>query len=142
MFRYSNILKKVEVPLLKNPECQELLRDTRLGPFFELDSSFLCAGGEKNIDTCKGDGGSPLTCEQADGSWVQAGIVSWGIGCGIADVPAVYSSVSTVACWIDSKVRALFVCCQFVTFLLGQLLLRQSRNLFRLHSRTVWQKRL
>ena len=70
--RYSTILKEVVVPLVENKKCQKLLREnTRLGPFFELDSSFLCAGGEKDIDTCKGDGGSPLTCRQPDGPWVQ-----------------------------------------------------------------------
>eukprot|EP00092_Neocalanus_flemingeri_P038097 GFUD01041467.1.p1 GENE.GFUD01041467.1~~GFUD01041467.1.p1 ORF type:complete len:401 (-),score=72.78 GFUD01041467.1:105-1307(-) len=104
--KYANILKEVVVPLVKSQECQNLLREkTRLGPFFELDDSFICAGGTKDVDTCKGDGGSPLTCEQADGSWVQAGIVSWGIGCGGDGTPAVYASLTSAACWIDSEVR-------------------------------------
>ena len=60
------------VPLVENNKCEKLLREnTRLGPFFELDSSFICAGGEKDIDTCKGDGGSPLTCRQPGGPWFQ-----------------------------------------------------------------------
>ncbi len=29
---------------------------------FELDESFLCAGGKANMDTCEGDGGGPLVC--------------------------------------------------------------------------------
>jgi len=104
--KYANILKQVGLPLLKNQECQDLLRNnTRLGPFFELDESFLCAGGQKDVDTCKGDGGSPLTCEQPDGSWVQAGIVSWGVGCGGVGIPAVYTNVGKAACWIDAQVR-------------------------------------
>ena len=71
-FRYSTVLEEVVVPLVDNKRCQKLLREnTRLGTFFELDSSFLCAGGEKDIDTCKGDGGSPLTCKQGNGPWVQ-----------------------------------------------------------------------
>lgn len=103
--RYSTVLKEVVVPLVDNKRCQKLLREnTRLGTFFELDSSFLCAGGEKDIDTCKGDGGSPLTCRQGNGPWVQAGIVSWGIGCGENNTPAVYASVSVASCWIDSVV--------------------------------------
>ena len=57
--------------MVDSTECQKLLREnTRLGPFFELDKSFLCAGGQDGRDTCKGDGGSPLTCE-LDGSQVQ-----------------------------------------------------------------------
>ena len=123
-FRYSTVLEEVVVPLVDNKRCQKLLREnTPLGTFFELDRSFLCAGGEKDIDTCKGDGGSPLTCRQGKGPWVQvalfyfkrkvlfnfskfkAGIVSWGIGCGENNTPAVYASVSHASCWIDSEVK-------------------------------------
>lgn len=90
---------------MENKECQSKLRDTRLGPFFELDSSFICAGGVKGVDTCKGDGGSPLTCKHTDSdTWIQAGIVSYGIGCGESDMPAVYASVARVSCWLDQQV--------------------------------------
>ena len=34
----------------------------------------------------------------------QAGIVSWGIGCGEEGVPAVYANVAHVVCWIDHQV--------------------------------------
>ena len=72
--RYSTILKEVVVPIVENDKCQKHLRDnTRLGLYFELDNSFICAGGQKNIDTCKGDGGSPLTCKQPQGPWFQVG---------------------------------------------------------------------
>ena len=33
----------------------------------------------------------------------QAGIVSWGIGCG-SDSPAVYAKVAKASCWIDYEV--------------------------------------
>eukprot|EP00091_Calanus_sinicus_P014287 TRINITY_DN3174_c0_g1_i1.p1 TRINITY_DN3174_c0_g1~~TRINITY_DN3174_c0_g1_i1.p1 ORF type:complete len:172 (+),score=41.18 TRINITY_DN3174_c0_g1_i1:307-822(+) len=104
--RYSTILKEVVVPLVENDKCQQHLREnTRLGLFFELDNSFICAGGQKGIDTCKGDGGSPLTCKQPQGPWFQAGIVSWGIGCGENNTPAVYANVAQASCWIDNAVR-------------------------------------
>jgi len=103
--RYSTILKEVVIPLVENKKCEKLLREnTRLGAFFELDSSFICAGGQKGIDTCRGDGGSPLTCRNGKGPWFQAGIVSWGIGCGETNTPAVYASVTKASCWIDSAV--------------------------------------
>ena len=35
----------------------------------------------------------------------QAGIVSWGIGCGEVGVPAVYTDVAAAACWVDHHVR-------------------------------------
>jgi len=108
--RYASILKEVVYPIVVRNECQEKLRETRLGRFFELDKSFICAGGVKGVDTCKGDGGSPLTCKihGTKNSWVQAGIVSWGIGCGEEGVPAVYANVAHVVCWIDNEVKKYF----------------------------------
>ena len=38
----------------------------------------------------------------------QAGIVSWGIGCGEEGVPAVYANVAHVVCWIDHQVKKFF----------------------------------
>ena len=98
------------IPVVSNEQCQKDLREnTWLGPFFELDSSFMCAGGVEGISTCKGDDGSPLVCKSRDGPWYQAGIVSWHIGCGDKDIPAVFASVATVACWIDNEVSRFFL---------------------------------
>merc|ERR1712013_306660 len=54
-------------------------------------------------DTCKGDGGSPLVCPSKydPDTYVQAGMVAWGIGCGEDGTPGVYASVSKALCWID-----------------------------------------
>lgn len=107
--RYSTILKEIAYPIVNKTQCQDKLRKTRLGQFFELDDSFMCAGGVQGVDTCKGDGGSPLTCRIKNSDrWVQAGIVSWGIGCGEKGVPAVYADVSRASCWIDYEVSRTF----------------------------------
>jgi len=107
--KYQEVLKEVIVPIVKNDVCEADLRETRLGEYFELHSSFICAGGIKGVDTCKGDGGAPLVCQQEpQGTWYQAGIVSWGIGCGEDGVPTVYADVSTAACWIDEQVSAFY----------------------------------
>ena len=100
---YQNILQKVEVPVVPHVTCQRNLRSTRLGSFFRLSSSFICAGGEQYKDACQGDGGSPLVCPMPGNSdrYYQAGIVSWGIGCGGVDVPGVYASVAEQRNWID-----------------------------------------
>ncbi|XP_021198865.2 phenoloxidase-activating factor 2 [Helicoverpa armigera] len=104
--RYQVILKKIELPVVKHDKCQTALRKTRLGRFFELHSTFMCAGGEPGKDTCKGDGGSPLSCpiEYEKDRYVQSGIVAWGIGCGEDGTPGVYVDVSVVRDWIDDKV--------------------------------------
>merc|ERR1712151_1367276 len=51
---------------------QDKLRSTRLGQKYKLHDSFICAGG------------SPLVCPSKydPNTYVQAGMVAWGIGCG------------------------------------------------------------
>lgn len=82
--KYQVILKRVELPVVPRDTCEHELRQTRLGQYFELHKSFICAGGERGKDTCKGDGGSPLVCPipGTHNRYYQAGIVAWGIGCG------------------------------------------------------------
>lgn len=100
---YQVVLKEIDLPVVGYSYCQDLLRKTRLGGKFKLDQSFICAGGIDGRDTCKGDGGSPLVCPSKydPNTYVQAGIVAWGIGCGEDNTPGVYASVSKAVCWID-----------------------------------------
>ena len=99
---YQQVLKEVEVPVVNNRQCENMLRQTRLGPDFVLHPGFLCAGGEEGKDACTGDGGGPLVCE-VNGLWQLAGIVSWGVGCGERDVPGVYVKVSQYEAWIQQQ---------------------------------------
>lgn len=50
--QYQNILKQVDVSVVSPADCQTALRRTRLSNFFNLDSSFMCAGGETGKDAC------------------------------------------------------------------------------------------
>merc|ERR1712038_778453 len=101
---YQVVLKEIDLPVVSNGVCQDKLRSTRLGQKFKLHDSFLCAGGLAGKDTCKGDGGSPLVCPSKydPNTYIQAGIVAWGIGCGENGTPGVYADVSKATCWIDS----------------------------------------
>merc|ERR1712141_940523 len=100
---YQVVLKEIDPPVVGHDQCEVSLRTTRLGKRFQLDDSFICAGGVDGKDTCKGDGGSPLVCPSKydPNTYVQAGIVAWGIGCGEDNTPGVYASVSKGVCWID-----------------------------------------
>ncbi|RZC34709.1 Trypsin domain containing protein [Asbolus verrucosus] len=103
--KYSPVLKKVQLPIVARTLCLETLRSTRLGPRYNLHKSFICAGGKKGQDSCKGDGGSPLICpllEESD-RFVQIGIVSWGIGCGLEGIPGVYVNVPLYLEWIEEE---------------------------------------
>ncbi|KAJ8983011.1 hypothetical protein NQ317_014308 [Molorchus minor] len=103
------ILKKIELPIVEPSQCQAALRKTRLGEFFILDQSFVCAGGEQGKDACIGDGGSPLVCPDPENPtrYLQVGIVAWGIGCGEADIPGVYADVAKFRNWIDDELQRL-----------------------------------
>merc|ERR1711936_178583 len=103
---YQVILKEIDLPVVNDDDCQDSLRKTKLGRKFKLDSSFVCAGGVDGKDSCTGDGGSPLVCPsyQDPDTYIQAGIVAFGVGCGDDGIPGVYSDVSQASCWIDSVI--------------------------------------
>ncbi|XP_050294580.1 phenoloxidase-activating factor 2-like [Anthonomus grandis grandis] len=108
---YQSVLKKVSLPIVSNDRCAAVLRQSTpaLGPFFTLHGSFICAGGEPNKDTCKGDGGSPLVCPVVgrEDRYEQVGIVSWGLSCGMTEAPGVYVNVVMFAEWIDGEMEKL-----------------------------------
>ena len=73
------------------------------------DERMLCAGiSEGGKDTCQGDSGGPLYRVDSDSNAITAvsGITSWGISCGVADYPGVYTAVSAYTDWIQSNSRS------------------------------------
>ena len=101
--QYSFIQKEVDVPVVEHGQCQQQLRQTRLGSRFRLNGyAFLCAGGEEGKDSCEGDGGAPLVCD-VGGRWTVAGLVAWGVGCAEANRPGVYVNVASYVDWIQQE---------------------------------------
>ena len=78
-----------------------------------LTNNMICAGVPSGKRTsCNGDSGGPLMIKEADGDWLQVGIVSWGrkpLGsnepCGHENLYSVYTRVSNYFDWIASHVR-------------------------------------
>ncbi|XP_004615957.1 polyserase-2 isoform X1 [Sorex araneus] len=99
------VLQEVELKLLGEAACQCLY--SRPGPFnltFQLLPGMLCAGyPEGRRDTCQGDSGGPLVCEEG-GRWFQAGITSFGFGCGRRNRPGVFTAVASYERWIREQV--------------------------------------
>jgi len=51
---YQSIMKQIQMDIVPHPVCENQRRATRLGQYFNLDSSFTCAGGKPGKDTCTG----------------------------------------------------------------------------------------
>ncbi|VVC33685.1 Serine proteases, trypsin family, serine active site,Peptidase S1, PA clan,Serine proteases, trypsin [Cinara cedri] len=93
----SNILQKVDVPIISNEDCKEM------GYLPEkITSNMICAGYKEGMsDACQGDSGGPMH-RHADSSDVLEviGIVSWGKGCARENYPGVYTRVANYLEWI------------------------------------------
>ncbi|XP_026133112.1 serine protease 27-like isoform X2 [Carassius auratus] len=77
----------------------------RDGENIDIRPDMMCAGfQEGGKDSCQGDSGGPLVCQISDGSWVQAGIVSFGLGCAKPNRPGVYAKVSSFTSFIQNTV--------------------------------------
>ncbi|MEU8000030.1 serine protease [Catellatospora sp. NPDC049111] len=96
-------LRKVQVPFVGDGTCGKIYRSRGYG---FTDADMICAGDLKHggKDSCQGDSGGPLL--RRDGTrWVQVGIVSWGVGCGRAAYPGVYTQVSHFAADINAAIE-------------------------------------
>ena len=60
---------------------------------------------------CLGDSGGPILAKEADGSWTEVGLVSYGVSnngemCGLTLRPSVYTNVGCYAAWIRSVIAS------------------------------------
>ncbi|XP_043416800.1 brain-specific serine protease 4-like isoform X3 [Prionailurus bengalensis] len=95
---HPQTLQKLEVPIIDSEVCSRLYwRGAGQGAITE---DMLCAGYlEGRRDACLGDSGGPLMC-QVEGTWLLAGIISWGEGCAERNRPGVYISLAAHRSWV------------------------------------------
>jgi len=92
----SSYLQYVDVNILSNAECSS--NDYGYGA--SITEQMMCAnvqGGGK--DACQGDSGGPLVSPNPD-LYELIGVVSWGVGCALADFPGVYARMSKQLSWV------------------------------------------
>uniref|UniRef100_A0A3Q4ASL7 trypsin n=1 Tax=Mola mola TaxID=94237 RepID=A0A3Q4ASL7_MOLML len=89
-------LQEVNVTILPPEVCNQYY----LG---RMRPSMFCAGRDRGgVDACQGDSGGPLACFTGS-RFELAGLVSWGIGCGRARRPGVYTKLQQNVEWMDKK---------------------------------------
>lgn len=93
---------KLKVPYVERSECNQAYMQQRV----HISENQVCAGGEKDKDSCDGDSGGPLMHISQQLKWTIAGIVSYGLTeCGTDRVPGVYTNVKSYLTWIRTTLR-------------------------------------
>uniref|UniRef100_A0A182U1C2 trypsin n=1 Tax=Anopheles melas TaxID=34690 RepID=A0A182U1C2_9DIPT len=84
-------LRQVVMPIVSQAVCRKAYKGTD-----EITARMLCAGYPEGMrDACDGDSGGPLICRG-----IQAGVISWAIGCALPNKYGVYSSIAEGREWI------------------------------------------
>ncbi|XP_017785725.1 PREDICTED: serine protease easter-like [Nicrophorus vespilloides] len=92
----SEVKLRVQVPIVNYRDCAR-----KFGRSLKVTDNQICAGGQKNKDSCTGDSGGPLMLRNSEtDQWLTEGIVSLGKGCGEEGWPAVYTKVRPFVKWI------------------------------------------
>ncbi|XP_032455885.1 serine protease 38 isoform X1 [Nasonia vitripennis] len=99
----AGVVQEVTVPVLSLNQCRRMkYRANR------ITENMVCAGNGSQ-DSCQGDSGGPLLIDEG-GRLEIAGIVSWGVGCGRAGYPGVYTRVTRYLNWIRLNMKNTCLC--------------------------------
>ncbi|MFN4184727.1 MAG: S1 family serine peptidase [Hyphomonas sp.] len=105
----SLVLQEGYVPAVDTSICNSQIRArineaglAAVYPDIAIDPETQLCAGIGGSDACQGDSGGPLVFRHASGQPVQAGVVSWGMGCARSESPGVYMRVSAYAPWISA----------------------------------------
>lgn len=108
------IAQQVTVEYISNQKCQLAAGQPGQPNAYQgrIDNTMLCAGqknGAPGKDSCQGDSGGPLTTSCVINGVPRAvlvGVVSWGFGCALENLPGVYANVNLFRGWIQQRIGA------------------------------------
>ncbi|KAL8610334.1 hypothetical protein ACOMHN_041148 [Nucella lapillus] len=106
--KVSQTLQMVQLLTVRGSECVEQFGIPENYPdYLTAQKDQLCAGKVSGgQDSCQGDSGGPLVClHPTTHSFVQVGVVSYGVNCAVKGMPGVYSSVSAFNDWVDKAIE-------------------------------------
>lgn len=99
---YEMALRQVDLDIVSHEACKFAYDNADRPKISEITENMMCAGGSIQHDSCNGDSGSALMCREQNTTdhWYITGIVSWGLGCAVPNVPGVYTNISKYIHWI------------------------------------------
>lgn len=98
--RAVNNLRYTVVKVLPDAKCAKKFQNNA----YRTDIMY-CAY-RLNTDACQGDSGGPLVTQSEGGRYIQVGIVSYGIGCALKDMPGVYARLEALMPWLKENIAA------------------------------------
>ncbi|XP_057562651.1 putative serine protease 42 [Hippopotamus amphibius kiboko] len=100
----SDFLREIDQNVIYYEECNRMVQKAMPTDKDVVLEGMICGYNGIGKDSCQGDSGGPLVC-QYNTTWVQIGIVSWGVGCGRKVSPGVYTDTAFYAKWLVAVVN-------------------------------------
>uniref|UniRef100_G1TRA2 Peptidase S1 domain-containing protein n=1 Tax=Oryctolagus cuniculus TaxID=9986 RepID=G1TRA2_RABIT len=120
-------LQESQLRIIHFNQCNGMLQNKLSTSTNLVKMGSICGYSAQGKDACQGDSGGPLVCEYNE-TWIQVGVVSWGIGCGRQGYPGVYTEVGYHRDWIFRHL-SLATCLDSATFLILSLCLVLSLHI-------------
>uniref|UniRef100_A0A8C7C124 Peptidase S1 domain-containing protein n=1 Tax=Neovison vison TaxID=452646 RepID=A0A8C7C124_NEOVI len=100
----TDVLQEIDQNIILHERCNEMVQEVMVSKKNRVLEGMLCGYKGAGKDSCQGDSGGPLVCKFKE-TWVQVGVVSWGIGCGRGNMPEVYTDLAVYAEWIAGVIN-------------------------------------
>jgi len=102
----TNVLKYAFLPISSGTQCQssydKLLANSDDQVY--IGKNTICAGGNE-VDTCRGDSGSPLLVSDTQSRWAVTGVVSFGASVCGSPIPGVFTKIQSYLPWIKREIE-------------------------------------